>query len=175
MKKITQELARKALLQRVENDLKVDKRLLDEIKKGDLYLIPLEDEHSFFSLIWHAIDDSRILTPQGQSRTLHDVTQRLIDNNYNFTALSSDLGLNSKQHNPKWFDKCKKINDNFDIDKFGWIAVTPATEDELRSSPKGTFYIYDGTHKSLVLAKRLLDKNIYFTPLECLLLIPRRN
>lgn len=175
MKKITQEEARKVLLQREEDGLKVDKRLLDEIKKGDLYLISLEDEHSFLSLIWHAIDDSRILTPQGQSRTLRDVAQRLIDNNYSLNALSSNLDLNANQYNPKWFDKCKKINDNFDIDKFGWIAVTPATEDELRSSPKGTFYIYDGTHKSLVLAKLLLDKKIYFKTLECLLLIPRRN
>jgi hypothetical protein len=175
MKKIINEEAKRVLLERAQKGLKIDKRLLDEVKKGDLYLILLEDKHSFLSLIWHAIDDSRLLTPQGQPRTLRDVAQRLIDNSYNFSALSSNLGLSSGQHNPRWFDKCKRIDDDFDINKFGYIALTPATEDELRSSPTGTFYIYDGTHKSLVLAKRLLDKSIDFKPLECLLLIPRRN
>jgi hypothetical protein len=175
MKKITHEEAREVLLAREKNGLKIDNRLLNEIEKGDLYLILLEDEHSFLSLIWHAIDDSRLLTPQGQPRTLRDVAQRIKDNHYSFKDLSSDLGFNSDQHNPGWFEECKRIDDNFDINKFGWIALTPATEDELRSSPTGTFYIYDGTHKSLVLAKRLLDKSIDFEPLDCLLLIPRRN
>jgi hypothetical protein len=175
MKKVTHEEVRRVLLEREKNGLKVDNRLLIEIEKGDLYLITLDDEYSYLSLIWHVINDSRLLTPQGQPRTLRDVAQRLIDNNFSFSALSSNLSLSSGQHNPRWFDECKRIDDNFDINKFGWIAVTLATEDELRSSPTGTFYIYDGTHKSLVLAKRLLDKSIDFKPLECLLLIPRRH
>lgn len=175
MKKITHEEAKRVLLQREKNGLKVDKRVLEEIDKGDLYLISLEDEHSFLSLVWHARDDSRILTPEGEPRTLLDVARRVINNHYSFNDLSSNLGFNSEKHNPRWFDECKRIDDNFDITKFGWLALTPATENELRSSSKGTFYIYDGTHKSLVLAKRLLDKSIDFKPLECLLLIPRRN
>lgn len=175
MKKISKEYAEEKLLQREKNGRRVDPRLKGEVKTGDLFLITLDDAETFLSLIWHARSDSRLLTPTGQSRTLRDVAKRVIDNGYDFAKLSSVLEFKTDGHKPEWFRECKDIYDAFDINKFDWIALTPPTNDELKESPNGIFYIYDGCHKSLVLAVRLLEGKEDFKPLECLLLVPRRN
>ena len=54
------------------------------------------------------------------------------------------------------------------------LAVVPALDSERKESPQGTFYIYDGAHKSLVLAHRLLTAQAVYQSIEALLLIPRR-
>jgi hypothetical protein len=53
--------------------------------------------------------------------------------------------------------------------------VTPLIDGEKRDSPDGTYYVYDGVHKSIVLAKKLLRNELEFKPVELLLLTPRRN
>jgi hypothetical protein len=59
--------------------------------------------------------------------------------------------------------------------KLGWIALAVLLEAETRETPAGTYYIYDGVHKSIVLAKRLLRQEVQYKPLEALLLTPRRS
>ncbi len=78
-------------------------------------------------------------------------------------------------HNPEWFQPCLSIDTNFNPQWFELVAVTPATGGELRESPGGSFYIYDGAHKTLVLAHRLLTERTRYTPVELLLLTPRRT
>lgn len=151
----------------------VDRRLFPAIRDSQsLYLLRLSDEESFLSLIWQEHDATRLLTPRGQPRTLKDVRSRL-QNWCGFVQLASALGLPSSQHNPAWFNKCVEIEAAFDYSRFGWIAVAHPTDGERRQSPGGSFYIFDGVHRTLVLAKRLLSRELDFQPLTALLILPR--
>jgi len=154
----------------------VDERLISEVEKpGSLYLLNIEDKDTFYSLIWHEIDATRILTPANRPRTLYDIANRIAENKYTFTQLAQNMGQQNSEHCPKWFKNCVLINAQFDFSKFGWITLVLANDQERRQSPEGTFYIYDGAHKTLVLAKKLLLGEIRYQPIEALLLVPRRS
>ncbi len=154
----------------------VDSRLLDEIyNDGQLYVFTLEDEESFLSLIWQESDPARLLTPHGEPRTLRDVGSRLLSHQYTFQSLSKEMGLPHTQHQPRWFTKCLPIDANFDFGMFGWVALVSPTDGERRQSPKGSFYLFDGVHKTLVLTKRLLKRETCFQPVQALFLVPRRG
>lgn len=153
----------------------VDSRLLKAIHdEGEMYFITLEDQQTFFSLIWQEIDASRLLTPFGVPRTLNDVLSRFNSEGHSFESLSNSLDLPRTHHKPEWFKDCVKIDQEFDINKFGWLTVVSANDAERNSTPKGTFYIYDGNHRALILAKRILAGETKYQPIECLYLVPRR-
>jgi len=77
--------------------------------------------------------------------------------------------------NHKWFTTCIDIDYNFDIDKFESLFLTLLKDCEGKESPEGTFYIFDGVHRSIVLAKKLLIDEIEYTPINAYILVPRRN
>jgi hypothetical protein len=154
----------------------IDNRLIQAVKaQGNLFLFTLEDEKSFLSLIWQEIDPTRLLTPHGQPRTLGAITDRLIKQSWTFASLSNPMGLPPTQHNPVAFEKFEKMNSAFDIAAFDFIAVVAANDSEWHQSPDGTFYIYDGVHRTLVFAHRVLNKQTSYQPIEALLITPRRD
>jgi hypothetical protein len=174
MKKIEKETALAALKERQSLGFHVDARLLEKIESAsNIYLFQLYDEESFLSLIWQEINETRLLTPAKQSRTLFDVATRFVQNGYTFEGLNKDMGLARKQHQPEWFSKCIPIDSEFDFAHFGWIVLVSAIDHEREQSPNGSFYVFDGVHKTLVLAKRLIAREITFQPIEALLLLPR--
>lgn len=154
----------------------VDPRLIQAVKgPGNLFLFTMEDEKSFLSLIWQEINPTRLLTPGGQSRTLGDVAGRMIDNSWTFSSLCCPMGQMPMYHDPGLFESFRALDAGFDISKFDFIAVTPANESEKRQSPSGTYYIYDGVHRALVLAHRVMSGQLKYQPVEALLLTPRRD
>lgn len=174
MQHILKETALQELNDRRSAGNHVDSRLFTAIENArSLYIFPLRDKTSFLSLIWHERKESRLLTPEGLPRTLHDAAERMTSNNWTFENLSSNIGIPANQHQPEWFKECLTINANFDYALFGRIAVVQANDNERKQSPAGTFYIYDGTHKSLVLSKLLLANEVEFKPVEALLILPR--
>ena len=174
MRRVDNNAISTSLDERAKNGYHVDSRLSREVLSGTLFSIVFEDQDSFLSLIWQEIDDSRLLTPLGQSRTLKDVATRFIEAQYTFSILAGEMGLSLDQHKPSWFQKCVPIADSFCYRAFGCIAVVLATDGERSKSPSGTFYIFDGVHKTLVLSTLLLTKKIDFQPIEAILLTPRR-
>jgi hypothetical protein len=153
----------------------VDPRLIKEIQvPGDLFLLTAEDEVSFLSLIWQEIDPTRLLTPARQPRTLRDVAERMIRNSWTFANLAAPMGLPQTQHNPDAFVRFKELDAAFNFDELDLVAIMPTNDAERRQSPGGTFYVYDGVCRTLVLAYKLLNKQIAYQPVELLLLIPRR-
>jgi len=154
----------------------VDDRLIREVNApGKLCLFTLEDEKSFLSLIWQESDYTRLLTPRGQPRTLADVAGRMIENSWTFSSLSRPMGLMPMFHDPAAFESFETLDASFDISKFDFIAVTPANDSERRQSPSGTYYIYDGVHRALVFAYRVLSGQMEYHPVEVLLMTPRRD
>jgi len=176
MRQIDQGEARQVLGNHQRAGHQVDSRLLKEIEReGQLYVFRVEDEATFLSLIWQESDPARMLTPNGQPRTLNDVAQRLLREGYTFESLSNCIGLPRSEHHPEWFEPCIQIDAAFDFNQFGWVAVVAANDGERRQSPCGSFYLFDGMHKTLVLAKRLLKRETPFQVIEALYLVPRRN
>lgn len=176
MRKVNSPEVLARLSARASLDRHVDPRLIDAVKApGNLYLLTLNDAQSFLSLIWQEIDPTRLLTPRGQPRTLLDVAGRMVKNKWTFSSLCRPMGLMPTCHDPAAFESFEKLNTGFDINKFDFIAVTPATDSEKLQSPSGTYYIYDGVHKSLVLAYRILNGQSIYQPVEALLMTPRRD
>ena len=130
------------------------------------------DRGEFLSLIWHEIDASRLLTPWKKSRMIQDVAGRVVTEKHTFQLLSTNLGLTCDLHDPIWFRPCYKIDSEFDYDRFGIIWLVLANKGERDQSPPGTYYIYDGCHRSLVLGKRLLEGEEYHS-VKAILICPR--
>jgi hypothetical protein len=153
----------------------VDRRLFTSIRDSEaLYLFTIFDEDSFLSLIWQEIDATRLLTPGGQPRTMKEVGSRL-QIWQGFSRLAGELDLPRTQHNPAWFERCVQIDTSFDYNRFGWISVVHPNDSERRQSPRGSFYIYDGVHRALVLAKRLLSQETEFQSIAAFLLSQGRH
>jgi len=68
-----------------------------------------------------------------------------------------------------------EIDSAFSYDHFGLLALTPSMPSEQRESPQGTYYVYDGVHRSIVLAKKLLSNEVEYRPVSALYLTPRRK
>lgn len=167
MKTITQEEILNRFFVYESKGFHIDSRLVGEVNKGgSFYIIELNDEEAFLSLIWQEIDDSRLLTLKNKSRKLLDVANRFIEKKYSFDTLSRYIGLSANEHNPKWFEKCIPIDDEFNYENYGLISIVPATDGERKQSLNGSFYIYDGIHKSIVLATKLLKNEIAFQKIK---------
>ena len=146
----------------------VDHRLCREVEQpGQMFVVAIRAPDEFLRLVWQSISDARPLVPVDSPRTLRDCASRLRSFGWQFRTLV-ERGF-------PWFEKCVIIDVSFDYSKLGWIAVTPLIDGEKRDSPDGTYYVYDGVHKSIVLAKKLLRNELEFKPVELLLLTPRRK
>jgi hypothetical protein len=55
------------------------------------------------------------------------------------------------------------------------VAVVAADDEEGARPPLGSFYVDDGAHKSLALAKRLVAAKTKYHPVEARHLAPRRQ
>ena len=174
MNRIGKDVVLETLERRQAAGYHVDQRLLRGVNRTrSLFLLSMEDENSYLSLIWQESDPARLLTPAGHPRTLRDVATRLIESDRSFEMLSHDLGFQRNQHQPEWFERCIPIDSDFNFEYFGWLAIVLPTGNERDQSPTGSFYIFDGIHKSLVLAKKLFNQEVVFQPIEALLLLPR--
>lgn len=167
LRPVDQARARAELERRRDAGFHVDDRLLREVQRpGALYLATLGTGEAFLSLVWQSTEKTRPLTPVGAPRTLRDCVARLHVYNWSFLRLR-DTGY-------PWFDTCVALDQEFDYGKFGWVALVPLNDHERRESPSGTYYVFDGVHKTLVLAKKLVRQEVPYEPVDALLLTPRR-
>jgi hypothetical protein len=146
----------------------VDDRLRGEVDKpGEMFLDILATREEFLRLVWQSSAATRPLAPAGEPRTLLDCASRLSAFGWEFQSLvQAGFG---------WFRPCLDIDKAFDHGNVGLVALTPLIERERRETPAGSHYIYDGVHKSIVLAKRLLRGETGYEPVQVLLLTPRRS
>lgn len=174
MKHIDNQAAIKMCDEHMNSGHHIDSRLISEVRTGNIFLFTIDDLDTFLSLIWQARDDSRLLTPANRSRTLRDVATRFVKSRFSFPRLASNPPLDRHNHDPTWFKQCVPIAESFSYGRFGFVAVTPANDHERADSPTGTYYIFDGAHKTLVLSVLLLTGAVMFQTVTAILLIPRR-
>jgi len=148
---------------------------VDGVVQGaeEIYLVRFQDAERFLALIWPEVDGSRILSLPEEPHTLRDVAHRMIYNSWTFEELTEDMGLPLGEHDPELFAKSRYLDENFDYGKFGILILAPSTEEEREQSPDGSFYIYDGFHRTLVLARRLLLEEESYQQVPAFLVIPR--
>lgn len=167
-------IAKKILEDHQKRGFNVNPSVFSQVESAtNIFEFSLDNQEAFLNLIWHSIDASRILTPQNAPRTLKDVATRMIDNNFTFKGFSSKEY--SGHYSPEWFKFCPKYYEDFDFKKFGSIILNCPKPEENKQSPNGSFYISDGSHKSLVLAYKILRQKIEFQQIHCLLFFPRSN
>ncbi|MCL5037348.1 MAG: hypothetical protein M1269_09570 [Chloroflexi bacterium] len=175
MKKLASDDVKKMIDESERAGNHIDDRLKKAVKEtsNSFFQFIIEDKESFLSLIWQEISDTKYLT-KDKPRTLKDVANGIIDKKLTFERLASEPTL-GEGHKPEWFERCLKlkIDSEFDFKKFEFVTLVPATDDERKQSPSGSFNIYDGAHKSLVLSKLIIENKIDFQPIKALLLIPR--
>ena len=152
----------------------VDPYVDDAVRDAEkIYHVRFQDMERFLALIWPDIEGGRILVPPDESHTLCDVANRMIYNSWTFEDLTADMGMPLAEHDPELFVKSRYLDENFDYDKLGVLILAPSTEAERKRSPDGSFYIYDGFHRALVLAKRLLLEEEPYRQVSAILVIPR--
>jgi hypothetical protein len=145
-----------------------------EERANGLFLLRIEDEASFLSLIFEERPGTRILTPGiGRPRTLLDVAERIRDHKHTFDNLARNHQCSLNDINPEFFAKCAAIEANFDFKRFGRLILVHANNDERKQTPHGSFYIHDGNHRALILAKKVVVDGERFPGIECLLIVPR--
>ena len=139
--------------------------VLDHIEQSSyIFMLHVGSEAFFLSLLFHDITPTRIITPHRKPRTLKEVVNRLLEQNITFEALSKNEIKGSYQ--PEAFDSYVSLLDVFDDSKFNYISCCPMNDYEKKFSPKGTFYLIDGNHRSLVYAYLLLTHKLIFKPFD---------
>ena len=175
MKKLSTEQVSARFAEREAAGHHVDGRLKRRLNRDtDFYEIVFDDQDSFLSIIWQCISDVQIVAPPGEPRDLRSVANRIVKAGWSFARLASDPPISKGTHDPKWFDICFKIDRDFSYQDFGEIAIRPLNEHEEKSNPRGTFYIHDGNHKTLVLATKLLRQEVDFSPITALYVRPSK-
>lgn len=124
-------------------------------------------------LLWPPCPEAAWLTPQGESRTLKDVAGRILNSGHSFEVLAEGHRKLPDNHDTDFFAKFPYLDEHFDMQKFGLLALAALGDDEQKESPRANFYLYDGVRRSLVLAKRLLTGQSTYEPVPALLVIPR--
>jgi hypothetical protein len=131
----------------------------------------LVDKEKFLDFRLLDQKQSRLLTPPGKCHSLRAVVDRMQAHRWTFDDLASPIvGISETDHDPKWFEKCYQTD--FDPKKAHWIAITPYRSDDETCS--GPFSIFEGQHRSLVFAYRIISGQDFFSPRRLFILLPRR-
>jgi hypothetical protein len=154
----------------------VDSRTIQHLANNRIvieYVIESPDE--FLALQFHANDASRLLTPHSRPRTLRDVVSRMQEKAWDFSTLTNPImGFDRSHHHPEWFEACLHIErEKISYESFGALFLMDLIDEERAQTPLGSFSIYDGTHRSLVLAHQLLNQKLTFQPIPTFIFRPR--
>ena len=162
------------LNKKVEQGHRVDSRIYRLLyEQNPVYATVIETQEEFLKLIFHEGCPSRLLTPAEQPRSLEDVVNRMENMNLTFETLTHDLSHDRYYHHPEWFSQCVQINSAFTYDYFSPIFLTDSTDLELFQTPGSPFHIYDGTHRSLVLAWKIIKEGFQYERIRAYLFRPR--
>ena len=118
------------------------------LREADFYdLVFMEANTSVWANNQKLVD---ILTPEGKSRTLKEVVDRLLKVYLYQSPIKVFKHLSADE---PWFEGCFIISARFDPRLMGELLVRPLTAYEKPAhSPKIRFYLEDGNHRALVYA-----------------------
>lgn len=141
----------------------------------------------FLASIWHEVCDTRILTPHREPRSLMHVMDRMVLAGVTFADLADpaqvssvhqrfrQAGLPPTRYKPDWFVRCDDVYQSFSQQCLGKFLIRDARDGEDTQTPGSTLYIWDGSHRSLVYAYRVLVDGEPYVPVECVWMNPCRK
>ena len=116
-------------------------------------------ESDFYDLVFMEANDAvwannqklvDLLTPQGKSRTLKEVVDRIMQVYPHESPIKVFKHLSEDE---PWFEGCFIISARFDPHLMGELLIRPLTAYEKSAhSPRIKFYLEDGNHRALVYA-----------------------
>lgn len=142
----------------------------------ELSWIQFENEDEFLAITVQLIGKGNaFIVPPNQSQSLRAVAERIVANSYSFERLASQPPISEGLHDPDWFRPCLPAARNFDMGLFSPIVVTDLMPKFISLDPESRFSLNhgDGTHRSLVLAVKLLLGEEVFHPVEAIYFVPR--
>lgn len=152
----------------------VDRTLDYAIRQAkDIFSVRLQTSESFLNLLWPKCPEAEWLTPVDESRTLQDVVTRILDSGHEFEALAEGHRSLPDEHDTDFFVKFPYLDEHFDRNKMGILAIAALGDDEQKESPKANFYIYDGLARATVYARHIMNGREKYEPVQALLVIPR--
>ena len=155
----------------------VDNRVKRLLESGNPVISErIENGKQFLRLLYH--DNQRVsgfLTPYHAPRTLRDVIARIESLGLNMlTVARRTPSIPTELHDPQWFLGSQRLYENgFKFSNFGRLFLMDLIQEEQAWSPNAYSSIYDGTHRSLVLAWLLIHREIEFQPVDCFIFRPR--
>ena len=164
------------------------KKSREKINKSSYMEQTFYNKEDFLRLVW--MDSEGILgtelyntlTPKEEARTLTNLVRRIRKHipgdspHHLFEELNSRLsslplvenyqtGTNTSMKN-KWFAGCIAMNGTFDPRLLRELWVRDLLPHEKNQSPNGTYYIEDGSHRSLVYALNLEFNVVEYIPVK---------
>ena len=166
---------REWLDQRGGNFNKCDTRFQEQLRQGEHFGLHL-DQHSFMSLVWLEGNVNRTLT-KDTDRTLFDAVRNLLAKEWTFELLADQHRRVEGQYEPEWFGgcvgACREILAG-ELRGLGVLGLTVLNSSECERSPTGSFYIYDGNHRSIAYAYLVETGKVKFESVPAILMTPRR-
>jgi len=141
-------------------------------ENGTALVGTIENSRFFLSLEWLRQDGSRILTPSESPNNLRAVAERAKGLTLDYLCTGHGWGM--KHHDPAWFQPCREIYEKFNYECFTVLAITPPPGHTDLNSGR-PLAIFEGQHRTLALALRLLEDADFYKPVRTLILLPGRD
>jgi hypothetical protein len=138
--------------------------------RGDLYLYGIAEPDQFLDIAWQELAAKTKAITQGGQRTLRDVAQVVLDRYGSFAELIK--ARPAADFDPGWFLSCAEIEAHFDWSRWAEPWLVPATPGD-HGGQTTEWYVWEGVHSTIVLAKGLIDNSIEWQPMEAVVCLHR--
>ncbi|MDA1353817.1 MAG: hypothetical protein O3A01_05020 [bacterium] len=177
MKAISKDNVLKQLHHTHNNNQNVDQSILSTCLDSDyFYTIILEDLASIHALMLPFTTTFDWLFTAKERKKKHsaiEIAKTLIEKGHTFNSILESHTISAKDK--QWFNACTTIYDQFDMARLSWPIIIPINNQERSKFPHATFRLYNGFHRLIVYAYKVLKNEIPEAPIECLLVGPRRE
>jgi hypothetical protein len=146
--------------------------LIEQPQKGLIFDAEIDRLDSFLRLELRYQSVTGAIASMSESLQLGQIIGRMHANRQDFRILANEQEDPTKR---EWFTRVADIIKNFSYADFGLIALEPAVAGLLKPDETHCYSIFEGQHRSLALAWRVVEDVKSFRPIRALLLFPRRT
>ncbi len=164
----------KEVAERRSKGFHIDDRIVKTIELPDrspVSQVSLKSKDDFLRLQYHDNDASWIFIPSGFPRTLKDCVEGMLDKKLTPQKLAHDFG--PPEAHRAWFADKLSIYTNFDYNSFYSLFLLNFSGADRRTSAEANYIIFDGQHRSLFLAYKLMEEHVEFSPINAYLFSDR--
>lgn len=155
----------------------MDKSILKACHHSDyFYEIQCQDLNSINALMLPHTPTFDCLFRHANSNQKYElvaIATQIVNSYENMAELCADNTL--PEATRQWFQACIPIEQNFDLTRLSWPIIIPINNKERAMCPHAVFRLYNGLHRLIVYSTLVLRNKQSETPINCLLIGPRRE